>query len=178
MSVSKNASLCTCLSYYICSFFTFIICPATRLIHSMNNKGIINTFKIWLLSPKHICSCVILLDRRGGRDEVLVSDFVISAGVLPHQLGVHFSASAVLIRAAGEEQRFHSRKLRNVSARKVESCSVLSSSAAQPHVLLLKDPHTELKLMSSFPVYLFLTHSDLTYIYFLIFCSLICDMIR
>lgn len=54
------------------------------------------------------------------------SDCVISAGLRPHQLNWphlledHFSASAVLIRAAGEESRFCSRKLRNVSARKVE----------------------------------------------------------
>lgn len=69
---------------------------------------------------------------------------MISAGVRPHQQiqprlpAVHFSASAVLIRAAGEGSIFHSRKLRNVSARKVKKlqrdqlfCRTSTRSAAE-----------------------------------------------
>lgn len=81
--------------------------------------------KICLFSPVYLCSSVLFLDY-GERSITGLSDSVISAGLQPHQLnwpclpGGHFSTFAVLIRAAGEESRFHSRRLRNVSARKVE----------------------------------------------------------
>lgn len=55
-------------------------------------------------------------------------------------------SASFLIRAAGEQSRFHSTKLRNVSARKVEV--IISSSVAQTHVLL----HCAQTEMSSFLV--------------------------
>lgn len=100
------------------------------------------------------------IERRG--EEALSEHYyVISAGLRPHQLnwpclpGDHFGVSAVLIRAAGEESRFHSRKLRNVSARKVEARrdqlfgSTATCSAAE------RFPHRAETEMSSFPVNVF-----------------------
>lgn len=65
-----------------------------------------------------------------------------------------------LIRAAGEQSRFHSTKLRNVSARKVEV--IISSSVAQTHVLL----HCAQTEMSSFPVNVYIHfHLGFTFVF-------------
>lgn len=148
----RNANLCT--FHFIRFYLTQAIYDLHPvLIHGTNNKGLITFVKENLtFQSSSFFKCLIFGLWREGR--ALSENYcVISAGFLPHQLnppclpGHGFGASAVfLIRAAGEQSRFHSTKLRNVSARKVEV--IISSSVAQTHVLL----HCARTEMSSFPV--------------------------
>lgn len=131
----------------------FMICRHPLLIHSTNNKGINVFWKDLAVWYGSLCSSVLFLDC-GERSMSGLFDCVISAGLRPHQLnrprlpGERFNASAVLIRAAGEESRFHSRRLRNVLCQESWSAAWSAATCSATEIF----PHPTATEMSSFPV--------------------------
>lgn len=131
-----------------------MICRHPLLIHSTNNKGINVFWKDLAVWYGSLCSSVLFLDCGEGSMSgaslavrfLLAYDHISWIGLAcPENV---FNASAVLIRAAGEESRFLSRRLRNVLCQESWSAawSAATCSAAE------RFPHPTATEMSSFPV--------------------------